>query len=323
MAIVVPFLMSSTAVGSAIGLTGSIAGAIGGALGGVSAAVVSTVASVAFQVTGVNDKINKAASKVFGEDLVGFANIAGAVYGAVNGGFDIGKGADAAGGAASAIDASSAGAINGMDAASDAFSAANSAAGGSLVSDGMGGIFNAPGTAGATIDALSRNGLSNANPYTPDGGFNLEELAGGKGVNVMQPETPLGTDMKAAVDAPVTRAEGAAAQVSAAPDAAANKYAVSTAPNASALNAAGQSAAGSGLGVRLPNNALAPQESGNVVSRLFGDMSEKTKLGMLQGVGQALTGAMASKDAAKQRKAQMDWEKERYYNSTPSLRVVG
>lgn len=312
MAIAVPFLMSATGASAAIG-----------AAVGVSATMVSTVASIAFQVTGINDKINKAASKVFGEDLVKFANIAGAVYGAVNGGFDIGKGADAAGGAASAIDASSAGAINGMDAASDAFSAANSAAGGSLVSDGMGGIFNAPGTAGATIDALSRDGLSNANPYTPDGGFNLEELAGGKGVNVMQPETPLGTDMKAAVDAPVTRAEGAAAQVSAAPDAAANKYAISTAPNASALNAAGQSAAGSGLGVRLPNNALAPQASGNVFTRMLGGLSEKERLGLLQGAGSALTSAMQSRDAAKQRQAELDWQKSRYYNSAPSLRVVG
>ena len=63
---------------SATGASAAIAGAIG--VSGITAGVVSTVASVAFQVTGVKDKINKAASKVFGEDLVGFANIAGAVY---------------------------------------------------------------------------------------------------------------------------------------------------------------------------------------------------------------------------------------------------
>lgn len=61
----------------------------------LTAASATTVAlvSVAFAVTGINDKINKAAASVFGEDLVKVANIVGAAYGAWNGGFDIG-GAD-------------------------------------------------------------------------------------------------------------------------------------------------------------------------------------------------------------------------------------
>ncbi len=317
MAIAVPFLMTAT------GASAAIAGAIG--ISGITAGVVSTVTSLVFQVSGINDKINKAASKVFGEDLVGFANIAGAVYGAVNGGFDIGKAGEVGAGAVSSIDPSSANYVSAADAASDAFSAANSAAGGSLVSDGMGGIFNAPGTAGATIDALSRDGLSNANPYTPDGGFNLEEMAGGKGVNLLDMDTPLNTDMKVFEEAAsgATRTQGATGQVSAAPDASASKYSLASTPNAAAQTAAGANATSSGLGVRLSPNALTPPASGNVFTRMLGGLSEKERLGLLQGAGQAVTGYMTSREAAKKSAAEMAWAKERYYNSAPSVRVVG
>lgn len=313
MAIAVPFLMSAT------GASAAIAGAIG--ISGITAGVVSTVTSLVFQVSGINDKINKAASKVFGEDLVKFANIAGAVYGAVNGGFDIGKAGEAGAGAASSIDPSSANYVSAAD-------AANSAAGGSLVSDGMGGISNAPGTAGATIDALSRDGLSNANPYTPDGGFNLEEMAGGKGVNLLDMDTPLNTDMKVFEEAAsgATRTQGATGQVSAAPDASASKYSLASTPNAAAQTAAGANATSSGLGVRPSPNALTPltpPASGNVFTRMLGGLSEKERLGLLQGAGQAVTGYMTSREAAKKSAAEMAWAKDRYYNSAPSVRVVG
>ena len=55
-----------------------------------ASAVVSTVIAVGFAVTGISEKINKAASSVFGEDLVKIGNIAGMAYGAFNGGFGIG-----------------------------------------------------------------------------------------------------------------------------------------------------------------------------------------------------------------------------------------
>lgn len=90
MAVAVPFLMSAT------GASAAIAGAIGA---GVTATMVSTVTAITFAVTGISEKINKAASKVFGEDLVNFANIAGAGYAMWNGGFDLGgSAAEAAGG---------------------------------------------------------------------------------------------------------------------------------------------------------------------------------------------------------------------------------
>lgn len=56
------------------------------AAAGASTAVALTV-GVAFAVTGINDKINKAAEGVFGKDLVMVGNLAGMAYGAFGGGF--------------------------------------------------------------------------------------------------------------------------------------------------------------------------------------------------------------------------------------------
>lgn len=55
-----------------------------------ASATMATIITVGFAVTGMSEKINKAASNVFGEDLVKVANIAGAAYSVFNGGFDIG-----------------------------------------------------------------------------------------------------------------------------------------------------------------------------------------------------------------------------------------
>lgn len=307
MAIVVPFLMTATGASAAIGA----------ALGGISATMVSTIASVAFQVTGINDKINKAASKVFGEDLVGIANIAGMAYGAINGGFDIGSNA---GGAASAIDASSAGAINGMDAASDAFSAANSSAGGSLASDGMGGIYNAPGTSGNVIDSLAKNGLSGANEYTADGGMNSVEMNAitpeqSAGTNLIQPSQPLGMDSKALEQS--TKAAEVASSSAAA-------------PRAAGVDAAGGKAtAGQGLKAgEVSQSAAAPQaaqkaaaapavgaKSGSFFDKL---MSNDKALGaVIQGVGGGISAAANSKAE----KDKLEWMKQRY-TATPNVRVL-
>lgn len=56
-----------------------------GAMGASATAI--TLTTVAFAVTGISAKINKAASKVFGEDLVQIGNIFGAAYGAFSGAF--------------------------------------------------------------------------------------------------------------------------------------------------------------------------------------------------------------------------------------------
>ena len=310
MAIAVPFIMATSGASAAIG-----------AAVGISATMVTTIASVAFQVTGINDKINKTASKMFGEDLVKFANIAGAGYAMFNGGFDIG-GADA-GGAASAIDPSSAGAVNGMDAASDAFSAANSAAGGGLASDGFGGIYNAPGTAGNVIDTLSSNGLSGAKQYVPDGGMNSVEMGAAPdastGTDLINPGKPLGVDSKVTATAP-SATEGlqqaAAPQPGAAGvDAAGNKYSLVSQGNASAP------VSSSGLGVRPPASLQPPApagfgaKAGSFFDRLLNN--EKAMGLAIQGLGQGLTSAQAGKA---QQEA-LDWQKKRY-TATGNFRVV-
>lgn len=311
MAIAIPFLMSATGASAAIG-----------AAVGLSATMVGTIASVAFQVTGVNDKINKAASKVFGDDLVKFANIAGAGYAMFNGGFDIGDAADA-GGAAASIDPSSAGSVNGMDAASDAFSAANSAAGGGLASDGFGGIYNAPGTAGNVIDTLSSNGLSGAKQYVPDGGMNSVEMGiapdASAGTDLINPGKPLGVDSKVTATAP-SATEGlqqaAAPQPGAAGvDAAGNKYSLVSQGNASAP------VSSSGLGVRPPASLQPPApagfgaKAGSFFDRLLNN--EKAMGLAIQGLGQGLTAAQANKA---QQEA-LDWQKKRY-TATGNFRVV-
>ena len=310
MAIAIPFLMSATGASAAIG-----------AAVGLSATMVGTIASVVFQVTGVNDKINKAASKVFGEDLVKFANIAGAGYAMFNGGFDIG-GADA-GGAASAIDPSSAGAVNGLDAADNAFSAANSAAGGSLASDGFGGIYNAPGTAGNVIDTLSSNGLSGAKQYAPDGGMNSVEMGiapdASAGTDLINPGKPLGVDSK--ITASASQAtdglkQAAAPQpVAAGVDAAGSKYSLVSQGNASAP------VSSSGLGVRPPASLQPPApagfgaKAGSFFDRLLNN--EKAMGLAIQGLGQGLAAAQAGKA---QQEA-LDWQKKRY-TATGNFRVV-
>lgn len=94
-------------------------------------ATLAAVTAIAFQVTGINDKINKAAANVFGEDLVKVGNIVGMVYGAYSSGA---FGFDSVGEAAS----SGVEALNGYDVMSDAADAANLAStGGQVIADTM------------------------------------------------------------------------------------------------------------------------------------------------------------------------------------------
>lgn len=93
MAVAVPMIMAATGASAAVG-----------AAIGVSATLVTAATGVLVAATGIGAKINKAASKVFGEDLVNFANIAGSVFMATGGdvGDLFGGGAEAAGALSSA-----------------------------------------------------------------------------------------------------------------------------------------------------------------------------------------------------------------------------
>lgn len=93
-------------------------------------AMAAAITAVAFQVTGISDKINKAAANVFGEDLVKVANIAGTAFAMYNGGFGFDTASEAA-----------ADGINGLDSTSALVDTPNAAAlsdaGGQTIADTM------------------------------------------------------------------------------------------------------------------------------------------------------------------------------------------
>lgn len=296
MAIIVPILLSYTGAAAAIGT------AIG-----ISATAVSAIASLAFQVTGINNKINKAASKVFGEDLVMIANVAGAVYGAVNGGF--GGGTDAA---AAATDASSALAVNGMDAASDAFSAA-----GGLASDGLTALSS-------TSDAsslLATNGMDVA-----DNTFNLANRAAGgglasdgvgissttpgpsQGVNLLDSSKEVGVDTKSLADATKTAEDTGAAKSIAPTPATGQTAAAPVSAPAAQTTAAAPTAAGA-------KAAAATTKPGSFFDKLLSN--DKAVGEIIKGVGGGIVGAANNKAEEKK----LAWQKQRY-TSTPTTRIV-
>lgn len=299
MAIVVPFIMAASGASAAIG-----------AAVGISATMVSTIASVAFQVTGINDKINKAASKVFGEDLVKFANIAGAGYAMFNGGFDIGGGA---------TDASSLEAVNGMDAASDAFSAA-----GGTVSDGLTAMTPATEMTGLAGGELSKSALDGTNAFggsSSTGAFNLAEQAGAvaptadAGTNLITPNQPLGVDAK--VTASTTGATDGIKQAAMQPGAASANAAGTNAAGANA--SATQSIPQASMPSATVAQAGAPSTLGAKTGSFFDKLLNNEKaMGLaIQGLGQGLTAAQANKA---QQEA-LDWQKKRY-TATGNFRVV-
>ena len=289
--------------------------AIGAAVG-ISATMVSTIASVAFQVTGINNKINKAASKVFGEDLVGFANIAGAGYAMFNGGFDIGgsgAGEAAAGLSKATLDGTTAFGANSAPGAYDLASGATGVAG---ETTGLAGV----GLGKSTLDGTNAFGANSSS-----GAFNLAEQAGmvaptaEAGTNLIAPNQPLGIDAKSTSSiGSVTDGlqQAAAPQPGAAGvDAAGSKYSLVSQGNASAP------VSSSGLGVSLPASLQppAPAGFGAKAGSFFDKMLNNEKaMGLaIQGLGQGLTAAQAGKA---QQEA-LDWQKKRY-TATGNFRVV-
>lgn len=256
MAIAVPLLLANTAAGAAI------AGAVG-----VSVGTLAVATSVVFQVTGVNDKINKAASKVFGEDLVKVANIAGAAYGAFNGGFSLdpakeflGIGEAAAGSTGGVVDslASLEAAPQITDASWMADGAANTAA-----------ITEA--AAGVQPSVFDKLDFSQSNPVD----------AGQSGTDLFTSQ-PAGVDARvqvsneSVVSSPAQ--ETTAVDRSSLADASKPKATSST---ATGLRAAGSNATSSGLGLKPPTDALASQPS--VFDKVFGKVGDKTIAGLIQG----------------------------------------
>jgi hypothetical protein len=302
MAIVVPILLSYTGAAAAIGT------AIG-----ISATAVTAIASVAFQVTGINNKINKAASKVFGEDLVMFANIAGAVYGAVNGGFGGGGGAESAAGLTEAGGALSTKAM--LD-GTTAFGA-NSAAGAFDLADGMSALTT--GDFSGTTDALGNSTYSPGDMNSVE----LNSIGPAKGVNLMDSAQSVWTDTKAIAEATTT---SSAAQTGAtAPDAAGAKASatqtVVSRPDATAVNAAADQPLKAGditKGVQAPTapaGSTTTPKTGSFFDKLLSN--DKAVGEVIKGVGTGIVGAAQSKAE----KDKLAWQKQRY-TQTPTTRVL-
>lgn len=303
MAIVVPILLSYT------GAAAGIAGAVGltAAVGAAAATtIVSTAISVAFQVSGINNKINKAASKVFGEDLVMIANVAGAVYGAVNGGFDFGESAGGlteAGGALSTkamLDGTDAFGLNSMK---DAFPLA----------DGIGTASLATGDFSGTTDAWGNS------TYRP-GDMNSVELNAvgpAKGVNLANTSQPLGTDAKDLVEtAKIAENTGAARDITPAP--------APAGPSATETNAsAPKASSGQQLKASDISKAVEPPKTTSTAITKPGSFFDKL-LSNDRAVGEVIKGVGTGIVGAAQSKAEKDklaWQKQRY-TQTPTTRVL-
>lgn len=286
---------------------------VASALGASTA--VSIGISVAFSVTGISDKINKAASKVFGKDLVNVGNLFAAGYAAYNGGFDIGGG----GAAAATADATAMNVPNGAEAGSlfeaqmakmGATPASVAAADGSSVFENIG-VTDAADAAFEADPAAASSG---------DGGFMPSEQAT---TNLLDgtATTGVGNDGKLAADA----AKPTTSQVEQPTGAAA--------PKASASNAAGTRAAGSNAAANIVPNAtqqgqafqqymatqgIQPKATdGNIFTRLFtnkdGTINTRMVGGVMQGVGLTASAIGQASEANKARKWQQDM-----YNARPT-----
>lgn len=287
MAIAIPLLMSATGASAAIG-----------AAVGLSSMAVSVISAVAFQVSGINDKVNRAAASVFGEDLVKIGNIFGAAYGAFGGGF---------GGAG--MEAGAGNYVNSMDAASDAFATSGAAnaggvTGGMNLADMAGDAYS--GAEGATdlanqADAIGQMGGDAADfRAATDGTQASAETQTAS--NLTDPREVVAQTQQPASLLPNTGAASQQAAGSAGAQAAA-------APTASA---SGANAAAAAPGQRSFFDRLLYNDKGNV-----SDGAMRMGGQILSGVGQGYSAAQA----AKQRQAQFDAEM-RMRNQRPNVVVT-
>jgi hypothetical protein len=258
---------------------------------------VSTIATVAFQVAGINEKINKAAASVFGEDLVKIGNIFGAVYGAFGGGF--GSTSTAAGYGEALGAAEPVASIGEMGSLADM-------AGGVEAMSGM--------------DALAMEGY--------DGGFNSAEQLAGDADAIKS----MGGEAEAVAKVP--EAQNVVERVKETPMDVANatqkpqsllpETAKAPATNAMGANAAAPQATAAQVQATAPNAAAPVQGQRSFFDRLVFDgkgnvSTEAMRMGgqVLSGLGKGYTAA----EIAKERERQFDAEM-RMRNQRTGLRVT-
>lgn len=282
---------------------------------GASTAV-TALTTIVFSVTGINDKINKAAASVFGEDLVKIGNIFGAAYGAFSGGFG-----NSAGAASGAEAAESLNAVNGSDFMSDAFSSSGSTGAGGFGSlsdlsagaesiDAIGGMDTANDAYSAANGSTNMENMAPSRTMSPmaSGG---QDLLNGNGVNGpemvgMEQTQPVAAPAQTTVTAQGAAGQNAAAQVAAAPQ-----------QGAASTRAAGSGAAAAPTANRSFFDRLVYDDKGNV---------SKTAMGAIQGVGKGISDASAASTQDKRRRQQYEREmaeQQRRMNQRTNLRVTG
>lgn len=288
MAVAVPFIMSATGASAAIG-----------AAVGLSATMVSTITAVTFSITGISAKIDKAASKVFGKDMVMLGNVLGAGYAMFNGGFDVGGTPDPA-----------------------AMNVPTGAESGDLFQQHMAAQGIEPVAIDTTNTVFDRIGAEPA-PLTAEawdaaGVENTAALGDAVGTNLMTGE-PVGVDAKvAATNSPAPTASTPITDTT--PQASGALSSQATASNATAAQATDQivpNATQAKAAADVLSKQLAPyQQPSNIFERMFyttdkaGNKVFNDRLagGVIQGVGSAAGGYMQSQEAAKG----LDWQKQKY-----------
>ena len=227
-----------------------------------------------FQVSGINDKINKAASKVFGEDLVNVANIAGAVYGAWNGGFSLDPAKEFLGIGEAA---------SGLSGAADAAAAVDAAS----MADVAGGLDPTFGQIGAEQPNVFGNiGISEAAAPQPVAGTPTAS----EGINALPGKAP-GVDMKAAAEVATPTKVQPVSKYDLVPNNAAGS-------SAAASRAASANATASGIGLQAPPGAPTPQPS-VFFDKLLSKVGDKTIAGVIQGGATAAGNYMTAQDRLK------------------------
>ena len=264
MAVVVPFIVSAGA--TAAGLTAA------------AATIAAVATSVVFQVSGINDKINKAASKVFGEDLVNVANIAGAVYGAWNGGFSLDPAKEFLG-----IGEAAGGLAGGAEAAA-AMNVPTGLESGAAFESHMTGLGQTP------TNVFGNIGISEGATPQPVAGTPTAS----EGINALNGKAP-GVDMKAAADAVTPTKVQPVSKYDLVPNNAAGSSAAAS--RAASANATGINATASGIGIQAPTGALTPQPS--VFDKLLSKVGDKTIAGVIQGGATAAGNYMTAQDRLK------------------------
>jgi hypothetical protein len=294
MAVAIPFIMSATGASAAIG-----------AAIGISATAVSALTSVAFAVTGINDKINKAASKVFGEDLVKIGNLFGTAYAAFNGGFDIGGG-EAVGKAA--LDGTNAFGANSVD---NAFNLGDLAEGTDLASLGAPGAVEAAQGTLNEGDAISQMG-GDANDFFANTGPAADAAAAAPSNVVEALEAQGGLP---SLDAPASVAPTSGAASAQAAQAAPGQAAAPQATSAQAT--AAQTGPGS---VAKPSGSFFDR----LVYNKDGTVNSSTlRMGgnLLAGLGQGYAQAQAAKSKQDMFDAEMA-ERRRQQNQRTGVRIT-